>query len=128
MKNVVITDKDFEQFIFVNRAAQKWKTKLKKNRPLTEEADDEKEISETAKNLEAKDSDKMNMKLSESKEDLIESGGQGKNDTEDNSDHETAAVDIPLVIPEDVPLLSDAGDLKVPETTVYDDGRFVTDV
>ena len=124
VKNVVITDKDFEQFIFVNRAAQKWKTKLKKNRPLTEEADDEKEISETAKNLETKDSDKMNMKLSESKEDLIE----GKNDTEDNSDHETAAGDIPLVIPEDVPLLSDAGDLKVPETTVYDDGRFVTDV
>ena len=124
MKNVVITDKDFEQFIFVNRAAQKWKTKLKKNRPLTEEADDEKEISETAKNLETKDSDKMNMKLSESKEDLIE----GKNDTEDNSDHETAAGDIPLVIPENVPLLSDASDLKVPETTVYDDGRFVTDV
>jgi len=28
----VITEKDFEQFIYVNRAAQKWKTKLKKNR------------------------------------------------------------------------------------------------
>ena len=30
VKNVVITDNDFAQFIYVNRAAQKWKTKLKK--------------------------------------------------------------------------------------------------
>ena len=32
----VITEKDFEQFIYVNRAAQKWKTKLKKNRKAVE--------------------------------------------------------------------------------------------
>jgi len=32
----VITEKDFEQFIYVNRAAQKWKTKLKKNRKAME--------------------------------------------------------------------------------------------
>ena len=33
----VITEKDFEQFIYVNRAAQKWKTKLKKNRKVETE-------------------------------------------------------------------------------------------
>ena len=37
----VITEKDFEQFIYVNRAAQKWKTKLKKNRKLVEEPEEE---------------------------------------------------------------------------------------
>ena len=37
----VITEKDFEQFIYVNRAAQKWKTKLKKNRKPVEEPEEE---------------------------------------------------------------------------------------
>ena len=37
----VITEKDFEQFIYVNRAAQKWKTKLKKNRKVVEEPEEE---------------------------------------------------------------------------------------
>ena len=37
----VITEKDFEQFIYVNRAAQKWKTKLKKNRKPLEEPEEE---------------------------------------------------------------------------------------
>ena len=30
IRNTIITDKDFEQFIYVNRAAQKWKMKIKK--------------------------------------------------------------------------------------------------
>jgi len=30
IRNTIITDRDFEQFIFVNKAAQKWKTKIKK--------------------------------------------------------------------------------------------------
>jgi len=40
VKNVVITDTDFAQFIYVNRAAQKWKTKLKK-KPKKEEPEEE---------------------------------------------------------------------------------------
>ena len=38
--NTVITDKDFEQFIYVNRAAKKWKAKLKKNQPPQDELKD----------------------------------------------------------------------------------------
>jgi len=33
IRNTIITDRDFEQFIFVNRAAQKWKAKIKKKDP-----------------------------------------------------------------------------------------------
>ena len=33
IRNTIITDRDFEQFIFVNRAAQKWKMKIKKKDP-----------------------------------------------------------------------------------------------
>jgi len=33
IRNTIITDKDFEQFIYVNRAAQKWKMKIKKKTP-----------------------------------------------------------------------------------------------
>ena len=40
----VITEKDFEQFIYVNRAAQKWKTKLKKNRKPVELEEPEEEL------------------------------------------------------------------------------------
>ena len=40
----VITEKDFEQFIYVNRAAQKWKTKLKKNRKPAEVEEPEEEL------------------------------------------------------------------------------------
>ena len=40
----VITEKDFEQFIYVNRAAQKWKTKLKKNRKPVEVEEPEEEL------------------------------------------------------------------------------------
>jgi len=40
----VITEKDFEQFIYVNRAAQKWKTKLKKNRKVVEPVEELKDI------------------------------------------------------------------------------------
>ena len=47
----------------------------------------------------------------------------------DESDNVTDIndIEVPLVVPEDVPLLSH-GELRVPPTTVYDDGRFVTDV
>jgi hypothetical protein len=38
--NTVITDKDFEQFIYVNRAAKKRKAKLKKNQPPQDELKD----------------------------------------------------------------------------------------
>jgi len=125
VKNVVITDRDFEQFIFVSRAAQKWKTKLKKNKVPTEAV--EEEVLEAAKSVEAKesgeveDSDKKSTKQSESIDNLIES------DKKDANEHDNDIDDIPLVIPDDVPLLSDP-DLKVPPTTVYDDGKFVTDV
>ena len=121
VKAVVITDRDFEQFIFVNRAAQKWKTKLKKNKVPTEAVEGENDILEAAKSVETKEpdnSDKMSIKLSESRDNLIESEKNNYNDIDN---------DIPLVIPDDVPLLSDP-DLKVPPTTVYDDGKFVTDV
>ena len=40
VKNVVITDKDFEQFVYVNRAAQKWKTKLNKIKEPEDEIKD----------------------------------------------------------------------------------------
>ena len=30
IRNTIITDKDFEQFIYVNRAAKKWRMKIKK--------------------------------------------------------------------------------------------------
>ena len=40
VRNIVITERDFEQFIFVNRAAQKWKLKLKKNQDQAEELKD----------------------------------------------------------------------------------------
>ena len=126
VKNVVITDRDFEQFIFVNRAAQKWKTKLKKNKVSTEAVEGENDILEAAKSVETKEpeenSDKMSIKLSESRDNLIENEKNNYNDNEHDIDN-----DIPLVIPDDVPLLSDR-DLKVPPTTVYDDGKFVTDV
>lgn len=36
IRNTIITDRDFEQFIFVNRAAQKWKAKIKKKDPSAE--------------------------------------------------------------------------------------------
>ena len=127
VKNVVITDRDFEQFIFVSRAAQKWKTKLKKNKVPTEAV--EEEVLEAAKSVEAKkepggeveDSDKKSTKQSESMDNLIQS------EKKDANEHDNDIDDIPLVIPDDVPLLSDP-DLKVPPTTVYDDGKFVTDV
>ena len=121
VKNVVITDRDFEQFIFVSRAAQKWKTKLKKNKVPTEAV--EEETLEAAKKEpgEVEDSDKKSTKQSESIDNLIESE---KNNA---SEHDNDIDDIPLVVPDDVPLLSDR-DLKVPPTTVYDDGKFVTDV
>ena len=127
VKNVVITDRDFEQFIFVSRAAQKWKTKLKKNKVPTEAV--EEEVLEAAKSVEAKkepggeveDSDKNSTKQSESMDNLIQS------EKKDANEHDNDIDDIPLVIPDDVPLLSDP-DLKVPPTTVYDDGKFVTDV
>ena len=128
MKNVVITDRDFEQFIFVNRAAQKWKTKLKKNKVSTEAVQGENDILEETKSVETKEPDeaenldKMSIKVSESRDNLIESEKNNYNDNDHDIDN-----DIPLVIPDDVPLLSDR-DLKVPPTTVYDDGKFVTDV
>ena len=40
----MITEKDFEQFIYVNRAAQKWKTKLKKNRKPVESVEPVEEL------------------------------------------------------------------------------------
>ena len=45
VRNTVITERDYEQFIFVSRAAQKWKSKLKKNRPV-EEVKDESEVTD----------------------------------------------------------------------------------
>ena len=126
MKNVVITDRDFEQFIFVNRAAQKWKTKLKKNKFSTEAVEEENEILEACTSVETKEadeaenSDKMSIKSAESRVNLIESEKNNVNEHEIDND-------IPLIIPDDVPLLSDR-DFKVPPTTVYDDGKFVTDV
>merc|ERR1719222_177848 len=45
VQGTVIAEKDFEQFIYVNRAAQKWKTKLKKNRKVeTEPVEELKDI------------------------------------------------------------------------------------
>ena len=95
----------------------------------TEAVEGENDILEAAKSVETKehdeaeDSDKISsIKLSESRDNLIESEKNIYNDNEHDIDH-----DIPLVIPDDVPLLSDR-DLKVPPTTVYDDGKFVTDV
>ena len=86
----------------------------------------ENDILEAAKSVETKEpeenSDKMSIKLSESRDNLIENEKNNYNDNEHDIDN-----DIPLVIPDDVPLLSDR-DLKVPPTTVYDDGKFVTDV
>ena len=110
VKNVVITERDFEQFIFVNRAAQKWKTKLKKNKEVVES---EKEVSGVIV-----DSGPVTDK------DVVT-----KSDEADESDNMTDIndIEVPLVVPEDVPLLSH-GELRVPPTTVYDDGRFVTDV
>ena len=110
VKNVVITERDFEQFIFVNRAAQKWKTKLKKNKEVVES---EKEVLGIIV-----DSGPVTDK------DVIT-----KSDEADESDNMTDIndIEVPLVVPEDVPLLSH-GELRVPPTTVYDDGRFVTDV
>ena len=118
VKNVVITERDFEQFIFVNRAAQKWKTKLKKNKEVVES---EKEVSE----VDAKENNSL----------IVDSGTVTDKDVvtksaeADESDNMTDMndIDVPLVVPEDVPLLSH-GELRVPPTTVYDDGRFVTDV
>ena len=37
---MVITDTDFEHFIYVNKAAQKWKTKWKKSKEPEEELKD----------------------------------------------------------------------------------------
>ena len=37
VKQVVITDNDFEQFIYVHRASRKWKSKLKKKRETQHE-------------------------------------------------------------------------------------------
>jgi len=44
VQGTVITEKDFEQFIYVNRAAQKWKTKLKKNRKVEVETEPMEEL------------------------------------------------------------------------------------
>ena len=118
MKNVVITERDFEQFIFVNRAAQKWKTKLKKN----------KEVVESEKDVSGADAKENNSFIVEP-EPVTDKDVVTKSDEADESDNMTDIndIEVPLVVPEDVPLLSH-GELRVPPTTVYDDGRFVTDV
>ena len=36
IRNTIITDRDFEQFIFMNKAAQKWIAKIKKKEPAAE--------------------------------------------------------------------------------------------
>ena len=110
VKNVVITERDFEQFIFVNRAAQKWKTKLKKNKEVVES---EKEV----------------LGIIVDSGPVTDKDVVTKSDEADESDNMTDIndIEVPLVVPEDVPLLSH-GELRVPPTTVYDDGRFVTDV
>ena len=103
VRNVVITDRDFEQFIFVNKAAQKWISKLKKR-----EVEVEKEVKDIL--------DEGNITVD--RPNLAEE--------EEQPDKKNAET-IPHLAPSSSPLLSDPH-LIVPPTTVYDDGKFVTDV
>jgi hypothetical protein len=91
VRNVVITERDFEQFIFVNKAAQKWKTKLKKNKEPKEELKDI--------------LDEGNITVNQPTEETIEESKNGE---------------ILHIVTDTEPL--------IPATTVYDNGKFVTDV
>lgn len=97
VKNVVITDKDFEQFVYVNRAAQKWKMKLKKNKVPEEEL-----------------------------KDILDEGNITVNEIEEVPD-ETENGNVVKVGTNSDPLICDK-EFLVPATTVYDNGKFVTDV
>ena len=100
IRDVVITEKDFDQFIYVNRAAQKWKSKLKKRREPEEELKDILEEGNITVNQSYEmDCIKMNQQRME----------------HDNGDIEKE------------PLITN-GDFYPPQTTVYDNGKFVTDV
>merc|ERR1712080_64165 len=103
VKNVVITDKDFEQFIYVNIAAQKWRTKWKKNKAPEEEL---KDILEEG-NITVNESCEMADEEVEIKNgNVMRGGGADKNPT-DTTDHAMKSK---------------------PSTTVSGNGKFVTDV
>jgi len=103
VKNVVITDRDFEQFIYVNKAAQKWKTKWKKSKEPEEEL---KDILEEG-----------NITVNESCEKLDE-----------NVEIENGNVMRDRVTANKNPDTTDAIKTKPPSTTVSGNGKFVTDV
>ena len=116
MRNTVITERDFDQFIFVNKAAQKWKSKLKK-KPIDKEEilkdtlDDEEEKLNDMPNVDEKDI-LVEGNIAVVAELYVEGVTNGE---------------IIHVVPNVEPLLSDMG-LSVPATTVYDNGKLVTDV
>lgn len=116
VRNTVITERDFDQFIFVNKAAQKWKSKLKK-KPIDKEEilkdtlDDEEEKLNDMPNVDEKDI-LVEGNIAVVAELYVEGVTNGE---------------IIHVVPNVEPLLSDMG-LSVPATTVYDNGKLVTDV
>ena len=113
MRNTVITERDFDQFIFVNKAAQKWKSKLRKKPTDKEEIlkdtlDDEEEKLNTVDEKDILDEGNISV-VAELYVEAVTNG------------------DILLLVPNVEPLLSDMG-LSVPASTVYDNGKLVTDV
>lgn len=107
--NTVITDKDFEQFIYVNRAAKKWKAKLKKKQPPQDELKDI--------------LDEGNITVNQSYElDMLKHRQEAQ---EAQEVHRNG--DLQMFSSDRQPLLTN-GDVTVAATTVCDNGKFVTDV
>jgi hypothetical protein len=110
INNVVITDNDFAQFIYVNRAANKWKSKLKKNREPQEELKDildEGTIQEN--NIHVNESYELDCLKHRQREQEKKNGDFVHSDT----DRE--------------PLIAN-GDFTNVQATVVHNGKFVTDV
>ena len=101
-KNEVITDRDFEQFIYVNKAAQKWKTKWKKSKEPEEEL---KDILEEGNITVNESCEKLDENVEIENGNVMHGGSTNKN-----------------------PDTTDAIKSKPPSTTVSGNGKFVTDV